>query len=87
MSKNRYQSDENDGLDDGQDTSPAQPVEESVDQGQSVPDAERGGEGNQVKHAEDDEENSLRHVDDEGAVIGRRNPELPTENLTTPPAN
>lgn len=75
----------------GQDTSAAAPIEDGVDQTQSDSptdhNAERGGEGNQVKHGEVDDEDSLRHVDNEGEVIGRRNDDLPTENLTTPPTN
>lgn len=78
---------EDDNNDGGQDTTPAAPIEEGVEQAAENPDAERGGEGNRVKHAEDDEENSLRHVEEGGEVIGRQNPDLPTENLTTPPTN
>lgn len=75
--------------DDGQDTTAATPIEDGIDQTQSdtPTDADRGGEGNQVKHGEADEENSLRHVEASGAVIGRRNNDLPTVNLTTPPTN
>jgi hypothetical protein len=66
------------GEDDDQDTSAAKPIEEGVDQSQSDDPTENVGE-NQVKHAEEDEENSLRHVENDGEVIGRRNPDLPTE--------
>lgn len=60
-----------------QDTSAAKPVEESVDQTESDDPTENVGE---VKHAEADTDDSLRHnMSDEGEVIGRRNPNLPTE--------
>lgn len=73
----------------GQDTSAAEPIEDGVDQTQSdeATDADRGGEGNRVKHGEVDDSDSLRHVDNEGEVIGRINPEIPRENLTVPPTN
>lgn len=75
----------------GQDTRAAAPIEETPD-AELADDptenvGERGGEDNEVKHAEEDEDNSLRHVDNAGAVIGRRNPDLPTENLSVPDAN
>lgn len=63
--------------DDDQDTSAAAPVEEGVDQTQADDAVDNVGE---VKHAEDDTEDSLRHnLSDDGAVIGRRNPDLPIE--------
>jgi hypothetical protein len=77
----------NDGVDeDGQDTSAAAPVEEGPDATQADDPTDNVGE-NEVKHAEVDEENSLRHVETDGEVIGRRNEELPTENLSVPDAN
>ena len=74
---------------DGQDTSASAPIEESVDQTQSDDSTDNVGEDsdeNEVKHAEEDEDNSLRHIEDEGLVVGRRNNDLPTENLTIPPS-
>ena len=65
--------------DDGQDTRAAEPIEEGVDQNQADDPTDNVGEI-EVKHAETDDENSLRHnMSDEGSVIGRRNPDLPTE--------
>lgn len=70
----------NNTKDDGQDTSAAAPVEDGVDQTQADDPTDNVGEDTEVKHAETDTEDSLRHnMSDDGAVIGRRNPDLPTE--------
>lgn len=37
--------------------------------------------------AASDDEDGFSHDDNTGEVIGRRNPDLPTENLTVPPTN
>lgn len=74
----KYDNSSTSSSDDDQDTSASAPVEEGVDQSQADDGVDNVGQ--EVKHAEADTEDSLRHnLSDDGAVIGRRNPELPTE--------
>lgn len=65
------------------DSSPAEPVEEGVDVTQSDDPTDNVGEGTSAD-ADELADDELKHVDDTGSVIGRRNPDLETENFSVP---